>query len=105
MWESYPYAHAGGTLPFDAAASNTVDATVAPASATSQSMQLRVRKRAAKSYRNEEVSPDSKAINKKIWDGLVSPKDKKIVAAIEDVDDGKMGSQDVLAAIKPFVDS
>jgi hypothetical protein len=43
-----------------------------------------------------------------MWDGLVSPNDKtieNIVAAIEDVDDSRMGSQDVLAAIKPFVDS
>ena len=35
VWESYPDAHAGGTLSFAAAASNTVDATVAPASGIS----------------------------------------------------------------------
>jgi hypothetical protein len=66
-------------------------------------MLLRVRKRATNNLRDRAISPTSKKLNRKIFKGLVSPMDKEIVAAIEDVDDGKMGSQEVLREIEPII--
>jgi hypothetical protein len=59
-------------------------------------MLLRVRKRATNNRRDRAISPTSKKLNRKIFKGLVSPMDKEIiVAAIEYIDDDKMGSQEV----------
>ena len=66
-------------------------------------MLLRVRKRAANNLRDRAISPTSKKLSRKVFKGLVSPKDKEIVAAIDDVDDGKMGSQEVLKEIEPII--
>jgi hypothetical protein len=56
----------------------------------------------ANNLHDRAISPTSKKLSRKVFKGLVSP-NKEIVAAIDDVDDGKMGSQEVLKEIEPII--